>query len=83
MTKPRISNEYIDGCRSFVDFVIPNCKTPDRLIYCPCKMCRLNRGHTLALVYDHLTGGKECGPNIKTRFIMARSLYELQLKDLI
>jgi hypothetical protein len=43
MTKPRISKEYIDSCRSFVDFAIQNCRTPDGLIFCPCKTCRLNR----------------------------------------
>jgi hypothetical protein len=58
MTKPRILKEYIDGCRSFVDFAIQNCKTPDGLIFCLCRTCRLNRRHTPALVYDHLTGGK-------------------------
>jgi Zn ribbon nucleic-acid-binding protein len=29
MTKPRISKEYIDGCRSFVDFAVLNCRTPE------------------------------------------------------
>jgi hypothetical protein len=48
MMKPRISNKYIDGCRSFVDFAIQNCKTLDGLIYCLCKTCCL----TPALVYD-------------------------------
>jgi hypothetical protein len=42
MTKPRISKKYIDGCKSFVDFAILNCRTPDRLIFCPCKTCRLS-----------------------------------------
>jgi hypothetical protein len=58
MTKPRISKEYIDNCRSFVDFAILNCRTPDGLIFCPCKTCHLNRQHTPALVYDHSIGGK-------------------------
>jgi hypothetical protein len=62
MMKPRISDEYIDGCRSFVDFAIQNCKTPDGLIHCPCKTCRLNRRHPTGLVYDHLTGGKGMWP---------------------
>jgi hypothetical protein len=65
MTKPRISNEYIDGCRLFVDFAIQNCKTPDGPIYCLCKTCRLNRRHPSALVYDHLTGGKGMWPQYK------------------
>jgi hypothetical protein len=65
MTKPRISKEYIDGCRSFVDFAVLNCRTPDGLIYCPCKACRLNRRHNPALVFDHLTGGKGMSPQYK------------------
>jgi hypothetical protein len=83
MTKPRISDEYIDGCRSFVDFAIRNCKTSDGLIHCPCKTCRINRRHPPGLVYEHLSRGKECGPNIKIGFIPACNLYELLLKDLI
>jgi hypothetical protein len=65
MTKPRISNEYIDGCRSFVDFAIQNCKTPDGLIHCPCKTCRINRRHPPGIVYEHLTGGKGMWPQYK------------------
>jgi hypothetical protein len=38
MTKPRISKEYIDDCRLFIDFAILNCRTPDGLIFCLCKM---------------------------------------------
>jgi hypothetical protein len=57
MTNSRISKEYKDGCRSFVDFAI-RCKTPDRLIFCPCKTCRLNRQHPPRVVYDHLIGRK-------------------------
>jgi hypothetical protein len=81
--KSRISKEYRDGCRSFVDFAIQNCKTADGLIFCLCKTCRLKRQHTPGVVYDHLTGGEECDPNIKIGFITARGLYELQLKALI
>jgi hypothetical protein len=33
MMKPKISKEYIDDCRSFVDFAILNCRTPDGLIF--------------------------------------------------
>jgi hypothetical protein len=65
MTKPRISKEYIDGCRSFVDFAVLNCRTPDGLIYCPCKACCLNKRHNLALVFDHLTRGKGMSPQYK------------------
>ena len=43
MTKPRISDECIDSWRLFVDFTIRNCKTPNGLIHCPCKTCRINR----------------------------------------
>jgi hypothetical protein len=65
MMKLRISKEYIDSCKSFVDFAILNCGTPDGLIFCPSKACRLNRRHTLALVYDHLTRGKGMWPQYK------------------
>jgi hypothetical protein len=65
MTKLRISKEYIDCCRSFIDFAILNCRTPDGLIFCPCKTCRLNRRHTPTLVYDHLIGGKGMWPQYK------------------
>ena len=65
MTKPRILDEYIDGCRSFVDFAIQNCKTPDGLIHCPCKTCRINRRHPPGIVYEHLTGGKGIWPQYK------------------
>ena len=65
MTKPRISKEYIDGCRSFVNFAILNCRTPDGLIFCSCKTCRLNRQRTLALVFDHLIGRKKMWPQYK------------------
>jgi hypothetical protein len=65
MTKPRILKEYIDGCRSFLDFAILNCRTPDGLIFCPCKMCCLNWRHTPALVYNHLIGGKGMWPQYK------------------
>jgi hypothetical protein len=65
MTKPRISDEYIDGCRSFVDFAIQNCKTPDGLIHCPCKTCCINRRHPPGIVYEHLTGGKEMWPQYR------------------
>jgi hypothetical protein len=65
MTKPRISKEYIDGCRSFVDFAVLNCRTPDGLLYCLCKACCLNKRHNPALVFDHLTGGKGMSPQYK------------------
>jgi hypothetical protein len=65
MMKPRISKDYIDGCRSFVDFAVLNCRTPDGLIYCPCKACCLNKRHNPALVFDHLTGGKGMSPQYK------------------
>jgi hypothetical protein len=65
MTKPRISDEYLDGCRSFVDFAIQNCETPDGLIHCPCKTCRINRRHPSGIVYEHLTGGKGMWPQYK------------------
>jgi hypothetical protein len=65
MTKPRISDEYIDGCKSFVDFAIRNCKTSDGLIHCPCKTCRINRRHPPGLVYEHLTRGKGMWPQYK------------------
>jgi hypothetical protein len=83
MTKFRISKEYRDECRSFVDFAIQNCKTLDGLLFCPCKTCHLNRRHTSGVIHNRLTWGEECGPNTKTEFIMARGLYELQLKALI
>jgi hypothetical protein len=65
MTKPRISKEYIDGCKSFVDFAVLNCRTPDGLLYCLCKACCLNKRHNPALVFDHLTGGKGMSPQYK------------------
>jgi hypothetical protein len=65
MMEPRISKEYIDGRRSFIDFTVLNCRTPDELIFCPCKMCHLSRQHTPALVYDHLTMGKGMWPQYK------------------
>jgi hypothetical protein len=65
MMKPRISKDYIDGCRSFVDFAVLNCRTPDGLIYCPCKACCLNKRHNPALVFDHLIGGKGMSPQYK------------------
>jgi hypothetical protein len=83
MAKSRSTKEYIDGCRSFMDFAIRNCKTPNVLIVCPCKTCRFNRRHSSSLVLNHLTRGKECGLNTKTRFITVRGLYELPLKALI
>ena len=58
MMKPRSTKEYRDGCRSFVDFAVRNCRTLDRLIVCPCKMCWLNRRHPPGIVLDHLIGGK-------------------------
>jgi hypothetical protein len=82
MKKSRISTEYRDGCRSFMDFAI-RCKTPDGLIFCPCKTCRLNRQYPPRVVYDHLTGGKGMWLNTKTEFITARGQYELPLKALI
>jgi hypothetical protein len=65
MTNPRISDEYIDSCRLFVDFAIQNCKTPDGLIHCPRKTCHINRQHPPGLVYEHLTGGKGMWPQYK------------------
>jgi hypothetical protein len=65
MTKSRISKEYRDGCRLFVDFAIQNCKTTDGLNFCPCKTCRLNRRRPFGLVYNHLTGGKGMWPQYK------------------
>jgi hypothetical protein len=65
MTKPRSTKEYRDGCRSFVDFAVRNCRTPDQLIVCPCKMCRLNRQHPPGIVLDHLIGGRGMWPQYK------------------
>ncbi|XP_059461829.1 uncharacterized protein LOC132190807 [Corylus avellana] len=58
MTKPRGTNESRDGCRLFVDFTVRNYTLPDGKIYCPCKVCRLNRRYPLGVVLSHLTGGK-------------------------
>ena len=65
MTKPRHPVEYRDGCKLFVDFAVGNCIVPDGKIYCPCKMCRLNRRHLPGVVYSHLTGGKDILPTYK------------------
>jgi hypothetical protein len=83
MTKSRGTKEYRDRCRSFVNFTVTNCRTPDGFIVCLCRTCRLNKRHLPDLVYDCLTRGKECGPNTKIEFIMARSLYKLLLKALM
>jgi hypothetical protein len=65
MTKPRSMKEYIDGYRSFMDFAVRNCRTPNQLIVCPCKMCRLNRRHPLGIVLDHLIGERGMWPQYK------------------
>jgi hypothetical protein len=78
--KPRISKEYIDGCRSFIDFAILNCRTLDGLIFCPYKTCRLNRRHTLALVYNYLTGGKGMWPQYKDWIYHGESPVQTQLE---
>ncbi|XP_059441766.1 uncharacterized protein LOC132174075 [Corylus avellana] len=62
MTKSRGTKEYRNRCKSFVDYAVRNCRTPDGLIVCPCKMCRNNRKHPPRLVYKHLTGGKRMWP---------------------
>jgi hypothetical protein len=59
MTKPRGTREYRDSCRSFMDFAVANCIVLDGKIYFSCKVCRLNRRHTPAMVLAHLTGGNE------------------------
>jgi hypothetical protein len=58
MKKPRSMKEYRDRSRLFVDFAIRNCKTPDRLIVCPCKMCCLNKRYLPGIVLDHLLEGR-------------------------
>ena len=58
MTKPRSTKEYRDGCRSFMDFAVRNCRTPNHLIVCPYKMCRLYKRHPPGIVLDHLLGGR-------------------------
>ena len=80
MTKPRILKEYIKGCRSFVDFAILNIRTPDGLIFCLCKMCHLNRRHTSALVFDHLTRGKGMWPQYKDWIYHGESPVQTQVE---
>jgi hypothetical protein len=58
ITKSRGMREYKNGCRSFVDFAISNCRTLCGFIYCPCKSCRNNQLHPPHFVLDHLTRGK-------------------------
>jgi hypothetical protein len=58
MTKSRGTREYRDGCRSFVDFAVSNCRIPNGNIHCPCKSCRNNQRHPPGVVLAHLTGGK-------------------------
>jgi hypothetical protein len=58
MTKYRGKREYRDGCRSFVDFAVSNCRIPDGNIHCPCKSCRNNQRHLPDVVLAHLTRGK-------------------------
>jgi hypothetical protein len=65
MMKSRFMKENIDGCRSFVDFTILNCKTLDGLIVCLCKTRCLNRQHLPGFVLDHLTRGKGIWPQYK------------------
>jgi hypothetical protein len=62
MRKPRCTREYRDGCRSFVDFAVRNCRCPDGKIHCPCKACRNNKRHLPDVVCEHLTGGKGIMP---------------------
>jgi hypothetical protein len=65
MTQPRSMKEYRDGYRSFVDFAIQNCRTPDRLIVCPCNMCCLNRRHSPGIVLNHLLRERGMLPQYK------------------
>ncbi|XP_062147655.1 uncharacterized protein LOC133856614 [Alnus glutinosa] len=58
MTKSRGTREYRDGCRSFVDFAVSNCRIPNGNIHRPCKSCRNNQRHPPGVVLAHLTGGK-------------------------
>jgi len=58
MTKSRGTREYRDGCRSFVEFAVSNCRIPNGNIHCPCKSCRNNQRHPPGVVLAHLTGGK-------------------------
>jgi hypothetical protein len=62
MRKPRCNREYRDGCRSFVDFAVRNCRCPDGKIHCPCKACQNNKRHLPDVVCEHLTGGKGIMP---------------------
>jgi hypothetical protein len=56
MTKFMTSKEYMDGAKSFVDFVVRNAINP-KLIQCQCKKCRLNMKLSPREIYDHLIGG--------------------------
>jgi hypothetical protein len=52
MIKPGDTREYIDSCKSFVDFTVGNCTVLDGKIYYQCKMCRLNRRHLPGVVHE-------------------------------
>jgi hypothetical protein len=54
MTKSRGMREYRDGCRSFVDFAVSNCRIPNGNIHCPCKSCQNNQRHPPGFVLAHL-----------------------------
>jgi hypothetical protein len=84
MMKSRSTKEYRDGCRSFVDFAIQNCRTLDRLIVCLCKMRRLLQATPARYCTRPLDRGERNVASIqRLRFITVRGLYELLLKALI
>ncbi|XP_039123295.1 uncharacterized protein LOC120259901 [Dioscorea cayenensis subsp. rotundata] len=53
MHKPRLSNEYVEGVESFLDFPFDK-SSEDNMIVCPCVKCANVHWHTREVVEEHL-----------------------------